>query len=409
MRLLYNIAIYLLVAGLWVLQLFNAKVRAMVRGRRKQRMEVREWKESCAQDDEGVMVHWSSLGEFEQGRTLNASLREKYPTAKLVLTFFSPSGYNACKNFEVVDKVFYLPFDTPSGVRRFVSDLAPSRVFIIKYEYWYNMLRQLNRAGSKVYIVSAIFRQKSAFFSSYAPVRTFYRSMLSFFTLIFVQNDYSAELLAQMGYGDRVKVVGDTRFDRVQQLCEQAQVNTLVGEFASAGQPLIVCGSTWGGDEQLLLEVMHSRPQWRFVVAPHEINHTHIQRFIEASSRSAALYSEGVVSADNTLLVVDTIGVLRSLYRYATVSYIGGGFGAGIHNTLEAATWGSPVVFGPKYEKFREARELIACGGAFSIGTLDELQGVLDSFRVAGRAGGARARAYVESEVGATLRIVGYL
>ncbi len=396
---------------MWLLQFFNGKVRAMVRGRQQQRAQLTAWhKEHVEGDSEVIMIHCSSLGEFEQGRVLISALREKYPTAQLVLTFFSPSGYNACKSFEGVDAVFYLPFDTRRAVRTFLRAVSPSKVFIIKYEYWYNLLRELKSSGSELYLVSAIFRSRSAFFSSYAPVRNFYRSMLSFFTTLFVQDSASAELLSQMGYTHNVMVAGDTRFDRVYELSSQAKANAFVEQFVSeTSSPVVVCGSTWAADEELLLRVMHLRPQWRFVVAPHEIHEAQIKRFIEQSGRSSARYSSSVVSSHDTLLVVDTIGVLRSLYRYATVCYIGGGFGSGIHNTLEAAVWGKPVVFGPRYEKFREAHQLISCGGGFSVSDFEGLLSVLDAMVEDGSVASQCSKLYVETEVGATARIISAL
>ncbi len=408
-RLVYNIGIHLFIAVVYLLQPLNSKLRKMVAGRRAQRITAKN-------QGDVIVIHCASLGEFEQGRPLIEKLRVRYPSARLVLTFFSASGYEIRKNYTGVDEVYYLPFDTAGGMRKFFYELKPSMCFIIKYEYWYNMLATLNRLGTKAYIVSAIFRQDSIFFKNKLGFGKFYRDILNRFTKIFVQDSASEELLSSIGIGEgRVIVAGDTRFDRVAKLTTEAKDIELVARFTEQVDPsqkeresvTVVCGSTWAQDEELLIEVMKERPRWKFIIVPHEISNSEIKRLMESSGRKAVRYSQGELSGDESLLIVDTIGLLSSIYRYGSVSYIGGGFGAGIHNTLEAAAWGLPVIFGTKYHKFREAVGLIKCGAARSISNGDELLDSLDYYlSEEGNNFGAVAREYVERHLGASEMIL---
>lgn len=353
-----------------------------------------------------ICVHAASLGEFEQGRPLIEALRARYPDSRLVLTFFSPSGYEVRKNYSVVDNVYYLPLDTPKAARRFARELKPDMVFFVKYEYWNNILRELKRVGARVYVVSAIFRPSMSFFRPAWRAGAFFRSILKVFDKIFVQDAHSAELLASIGFSDNVIVAGDTRFDRVARLVDSS--NTLPDVESFVGDSFtVVCGSTWGEDEDLLLEAMAKNKGWKFIVAPHHIDQSRIDRFIAQSGRSAIRYSKiGERTGLETLLVVDCIGILSSLYRYGAVAYIGGGFGAGIHNTLEAATWGMPVIFGPKYEKFHEAVELIESGAARSITSSEELCQAMADFARNHISTGSIAKQYVCRNIGATDRIL---
>lgn len=411
-RALYNLSISLFVALLYVVQLFNAKVRKMVVGRSGQ-----DFRDTSGVARETICIHCASLGEFEQGRSLIEALRTKYPNARLVLTFFSPSGYDIRRDYEGVDAVYYLPFDRPVAMRRFVEALSPSQFYIIKYEYWYNLLRELNRYGCELYLVSAIFRKNSVFFKSPWRGGAFYRGMLSYFTALFVQDEYSSELLGGLGYADKTVVVGDTRFDRVASVVGSARRIELVERFAQGSPLTIICGSSWDADEELLCEVMARREQWRFVVVPHEISESRIVKLIKNSGRIASRYSQGVIAEGSTLLVVDTIGLLSSLYGYGQIAYIGGGFGAGIHNTLEAATWGVPIVFGAKYHKFREARDLISLGAASSVSNGEEMLVAFDSYAQDGAQDGAQngahagalAKEYVAINTGATGKIISYI
>lgn len=354
------------------------------------------------------MVHCASLGEFEQGRPLVEALRAQYPEARLVVTFFSPSGYEIRKNYAGADAVYYLPLDTPRAARRFVAQLQPDRVFFVKYEFWRNILRALHRSGARVYLVSGIFRKDMTFFRSAWAGGNFFRSILGSFDHFFVQDEASASLLASIGLGDRVTVAGDTRFDRVAGLAQSAPRNEAVERFVGDSFT-VVAGSTWPEDEALLIELMAARPDWKFVVAPHEISSERIDRFMADSGRKAIRYSNiSAAQGDETLLMIDSIGLLSSLYRYGQLAYIGGGFGAGIHNTLEAAAWGRAVVFGPRYTKFREAVGLVECGAAISVTTADELKDAMATLSSSWRTVGDLAAAYVQSHIGATSIIMGY-
>lgn len=356
-----------------------------------------------------ICVHCASLGEFEQGRPLIEALRAKFKDARLVVTFFSPSGYEIRKNYSGADAVYYLPLDTPRAARRFIDQLQPDMLFLVKYEFWYNILRQARLSGTRIYIVSAIFRADMNFFAPAWRGGDFFRSILGFFDKIFVQDTASATLLEGIGLKERVVVAGDTRFDRVAGLTSSAPLIPSIKQFA-VGQTTIVCGSTWPPDEQLLLCLMDKQSDWRFIIAPHEIEMARIDRLIEASGRRAIKYSQiEQATGDESLLVIDSIGILSSLYRYGQVAYIGGGFGVGIHNTLEAATWGVPVIFGPRYQKFREAVGLVECGAAASIENSDELTKVVQKFADQNEDFGAKAAQYVRSHIGATDTIMAHL
>ncbi len=396
-RALYNFFVLLLTFTIFLGRFFNAKLAKMWQGRRAQKLAPRDAREV-------ILVHCSSLGEFEQGRVLIETLRGKCPEARLILTFFSSSGYEMRKNYAGVDEVYYLPLDRKRAVRKFLDTLCPNKVFIIKYEYWYNFLRELRGRGAEVYIVSAIFRRDSIFFKRCLGFGGFYRSMLGFFTKIFVQDAASKELLSEIGYSS--EVVGDTRFDRVAEISHTAKADSLVESFARGESPVVVCGSTWAADEALLCEVMKRRPQWRFVIAPHEINQAHIQHLEQKCGRVSSRHTSGVLAQDCSLLIIDRIGLLSGLYQYGDVAYIGGGFGAGIHNTLEAAAWSKGVIFGTNYKKFREAAKLIELGAGFSVSTLEELLQRLDYAVENSQHIGAIAGSYVKREAGATLKIV---
>lgn len=408
MRYIYNISIYLFGAAMWLSQPFVRKARLRLQG-------TRCTSKSCPAPRCGVkiLVHCASLGEFEQGRPLIEALRVKYPDAWLVLTFFSPSGYEPRKEYNGVNEVRYLPLDTPSAARRFAEELKPDMAYFVKYEYWANILRELHGVGCRIYLVSAIFRSQMSFFRSAWRGGNFFRGILRYYEQIFVQDDRSKELLSTIGISENVTVAGDTRFDRVAALVESAPRLPLIEKFVAgggggAGALTVVCGSTWPADEQLLLSLMAAHPEWRFVVAPHEISRSRIDRFVEASGRSAIIYTEGTVDDRASLLMIDCIGVLSAAYQYGQISYIGGGFGAGIHNTLEAATWGMPIVFGPRYAKFAEARELIALGGAFSVGSEAELLDVFDRLNATYKQCGEIAKDYVHRSIGATNIIMNF-
>ena len=319
-----------------------------------------------------VWVHVASLGEFEQGRPIIEKIRLEHPRYKILLTFFSPSGYEIRKDYPGADYIFYLPIDTPRNARRFLDIVRPEIAIFVKYEFWINLLTGLRRRGIRTYIVSASFRRNSVFFRQWGGL---WRQALETFDTLFVQNEESRILLGKLGF-DNVVVAGDTRFDRVAQIAANAKRIELVERFRG-GERLFVAGSTWGPDEELLIELMNANPGIKFVVAPHEMDESRIARLIGETRGGAVRYTrctDSTVLDDKQLLILDTVGILASVYGYATWAYIGGGFGVGIHNTLEAATFGLPVAFGPNYAKFKEARDLVTLGAARSVNSYEELR-----------------------------------
>lgn len=354
-----------------------------------------------------VWIHVASLGEFEQGRPIIERIRRDYPCYKLLVTFFSPSGYEIRKNYEGADYIFYLPLDTPGNARRFLDIVQPEAAIFVKYEFWLNLLAELRRRGVPTYIVSAIFRADSVFFRFYGGL---WRRALRAFRVLFVQNDESKQLLSRLGF-DNVVVAGDTRFDRVAQIARAARRIDVVERFKGEA-PLFVAGSTWGPDEELLVQLCNENPGIKFVIAPHEMDEGRIARLQEAIRGGALRYTQCTgtnACAGSQVLILDTVGLLASVYGYATWSYIGGGFGVGIHNTLEAATFGLPVAFGPNYRKFKEACDLVALGAAAPVTDYAALRDWFAPLRddsAARDAASRAARDYTEQHQGATERIV---
>lgn len=325
-----------------------------------------------------LWFHAASLGEFEQGRPIMESIRKEHPEYRLLLTFFSPSGYEVRKNYTGADLVCYLPFDTIFNVRRFLNIVQPQKVFFIKYEFWPNYLTALKQRGIPTYLISGIFRPSQLFFKNYAP---FYRRMLNSFTHLFVQNQESVDLLASIGRTEEVSISGDTRFDRVLEIQAAAKILPIIEQFAqnNAGN-VLVAGSSWPKDEEFIIPYFNEHPTLKLIIAPHEIHEDHLLT-IEAQlkrpfMRYSKMTSENASSMD--CLIIDGFGLLSSIYRYGDIAYIGGGFGNGIHNTLEAAVYGIPVIFGPKFDKFHEAKELLACGGGFTINSEAAFNQLLD-------------------------------
>ena len=404
MKVLYNLGIRLYGVAIRVASLFNEKATLWVKGRRGQ------WQRPCP-GGEGRLVwfHAASLGEFEQGRPVMERLRREEPGTRILLTFFSPSGYEIRKNYPGADIVCYLPLDTPGNARRFLDRYRPDAAVFIKYEFWYHFLRKLHRRGTPTYLISAIFRPGQPFFRRWGGL---HREMLSFFTRIFVQDDDSLRLLEGIGVRHAERV-GDTRFDRVQEIAAAAHPIPIVERFAG-DEPVMVCGSTWPEDETLLLDYMNRHPGARkWVVVPHEIGEGHVREILGKACVPAVRYTDSAADLQAArILVIDQIGFLSSVYRYASMAYIGGGFGRGIHNTLEAAVYGIPVIFGPRHQKFHEAVELLARGGAFTIKNGEELHALLDSLienPAIAQAAGGEALAYVRSQLGATDVIIRHL
>ena len=404
MNFLYNTAIRLYGAAAQVVSLRSKKVRKMLRGQHHTNDILRR---KLADKPGAIWFHASSLGEFEQGRPLIERLKREHPEKPVLLSFFSPSGYEVRKNYHLADCVVYLPFDAPHRVRKFIELARPSMAIFIKYEFWGNYLEELHRRGIPTYIISTIFRPGQRFFRRGGEM---FRRMLHCFTHLYVQDERSRRLLKIIGI-ENVTVAGDTRFDRVYEIAQQAKRLPEIERFA-ADAPVFIAGSTWPPDEELLVGLIERYPDVKFIVAPHEIDPARIEKFCERISRPALRYTQLTPQSDLAaagVLFVDTIGILSSVYRYGRWGYIGGGFGAGIHNTLEAATFGLPLAFGPRYGKFREARDLVTLRGAASIASAEELErwfaGLHDDPDATGRSG-TICKEYVLQHKGATARIM---
>ena len=380
-------------------------------------MRLGQWKtngilrEKIDRNAKYIWFHASSLGEFEQGRPLIEKIKAEHPECKILLTFFSPSGYEVRKNYGGADVVCYLPFDTPYRVKKFLDLSKPVMAIFIKYEFWDNYLSELKRRNIPVYIVSAIFRKEQLFFKWYGGM---YRKVLSYFTHIFVQDDASRELLSKYGVMN-VSVFGDTRFDRVQDVYKNTKqipmVELFVNNNRSDNQLTMVAGSSWQQDEEVYLNYFNEHPELKLIIAPHEIHKDHLMHIESMLKRPSIRLSEATEKdiKGKSCLIVDSFGLLSSIYRYGDLAYIGGGFGAGIHNVLEAAVYGIPVIFGPKYQKFKEARDLLQVGGAFSITdekTFESKMEELSTYRDLLEAAGAAAGDFVKSNIGATNRII---
>lgn len=404
MMFFYNIGIWFYGAAIRIASLFNSKAGLWVRGRKD---IFRRLKEALKGSSGVVWVHCASLGEFEQGRPVIEDIKKRYPEKKILLTFFSPSGYEIRKNYEGADFIFYLPLDTPGNARKFIDIVRPERAVFVKYEFWLNYLNYLRGQEIPTYIISAIFRQDSVFFRPYGGK---FREALRSFRTIFVQNSESKELLSGISVGN-VVVAGDTRFDRVAQIAAAVRKLDVLENFSN-GNKVFVAGSTWAPDEELLVKLINSHPELKFVIAPHEIEDERIEKLIASVNGRSCRYTLVDASADFSdarLLVIDTIGILSSVYRYADYCYIGGGFGVGIHNTLEAATFGLPISFGPNYMKFKEAREMIALGTSVSISSYEELDAwlvALESDAAKYATVKAKTLSYVSHNTGATRVII---
>ena len=402
---IYNVGIHLFALLMRVAALFNTKAKLWVDGRRGIFKHIAQ---SINTGDRIVWIHAASLGEFEQGRPVIERIKRDYPERKILLTFFSPSGYEVRKGYEGVDYIFYLPADTLSNAKRFVGLVRPEVAIIIKYEFWLNILSQLHRVRCKTYLISAIFREDQIFFKKYGEI---FREALRGFKVIFVQNDQSKELLSSIGI-DQVVVAGDTRFDRVASIANSSPNNDIVERFQN-GSKVFIAGSTWGLDEEVIKPMIEKYTDLKFIIAPHEMVQDRIDALISGSSRRGIRYTEcisgGVNLAEYDVLIIDTIGILSSVYRYARYAYIGGGFGVGIHNTLEAATFGLPLIFGPNYLKFKEARDMIASGAATTITSSDGLDVWLSDMEERGELYEERhllAQSYVQDNIGATDLII---
>lgn len=362
--------------GVWLISPWNPKARLWLKGRRGLFEKIS--KTIPKHPSELIWMHCASLGEFEQGRPVIENLKAIYPQSRIIITFFSSSGYEIQKKYPGADAIFYLPVDSAQNARRFLDITQPTLILWVKYEYWYYYLTEIKRRNIPLLLISGIFWKEQLFFKAYGSL---YRSMLPCFTHIFVQTVESRGLLNSIGVSENVSISGDTRFDRVIEIAETGEpllhIKKFCGDF-----PIIVAGSTWQEDEEELDHFANTHPKIKFIIAPHEIDAPHLLEVKKLFVHSV-LYSEFIAKENEGLsanvLIIDNIGMLSRLYKYATITYVGGGFGDdGVHNVIEAAVYGKPVIFGPVYEKFVEAVDLVDCGGAFSIENALELEELLD-------------------------------
>jgi 3-deoxy-D-manno-octulosonic-acid transferase len=407
LHLIYNIGIYLYTLGVRIAALFNKKAKLWVNGRKDIFNELSSWRKQHSTDDV-IWMHCASLGEFEQGRPVLEALRQQYPHKKLVLTFFSPSGYEVRKNYAGADLICYLPADTPRNSKRFITILRPQAALIIKYEYWANYFFECSKQNVPLFIVSGILRKDQRFFGS---MNGFWRKVLDGVTHFFVQNTETQQLLASIGYSN-VTLAGDSRFDRVVDIAQQAKEFEDIRKFKSDSFCIII-GSSWPQEEQMMQSWMQENSDCKLILVPHEIHETHIASIQKLYPQSVRwTMREGVNLSQTRMLILDTIGMLSSIYRYGDVAMIGGGFGKGIHNTLEAAVWSIPVLYGPKIDKFEEAKQLVKIKGGFVFHSSEELNDLLNHFkqnRGECRAAGERAGQYVKSSTGATTLVLQHL
>ena len=408
---IYNLIIYIYLWGVAVYSRFNEKVRKMWRG---ERAAFGVLKEKVDPQAKYVWFHAASLGEFEQGRPLMERLRKEHPEYKILLTFFSPSGYEVRKNYEGADIICYLPLDTPINAIRFLRLVRPVMAFFIKYEFWYNYLHILKHRNVPVYSVSSIFRPDQVFFKWYGRQ---YGRVLNCFTHFFVQNEVSKELLAKIGI-TCVSVVGDTRFDRVIQIRDAAKQLPIVENFIEGTQEsekspkVFVAGSSWPPDEEIFIKYFNQHKDWKLIIAPHVIGEDHLQQIEKLlDGRKVVRYTQAEANdqlSTADVLIIDCFGLLSSIYHYGDVAYVGGGFGVGIHNLLEAAVWDVPVFFGPNNQKFHEAQGLKQSGG-FEIKDYEDFERQMNRFASDSdylQEQGRKAGQFVQSLAGATEKVM---
>ena len=414
---IYNIVIYFVLWGIAIASLFNEKVRKMWRGERE---AFKILKQKVDPNAKYIWFHAASLGEFEQGRPLMERIRKEYPQYKILLTFYSPSGYEVRKNYEGADIICYMPVDTRLNAIRFLRLVRPVMAFFIKYEFWSNFLHILKHRNIPTYSVSSIFREDQVFFKWYGRN---YAGVLKCFTRFFVQNEESKRLLEGIGI-TAVDVVGDTRFDRVLQIKEAAKqlpiceaFRTGVASSQSADVPhhdfkVFVAGSSWPPDENIFIPFFNEHKDWRLLIAPHVIAEEHLKLILSLiKGKKVVRYTQTTPeeAADADVLIIDCFGLLSSMYNYGDVAYIGGGFGVGIHNTLEAAVWNMPVIFGPNNKKFQEAQGLLKSGGGFEINNYEDFSGLMTSLmndETFLKQAGDKAGAFVAHLAGATDKVL---
>lgn len=404
----YNIIICLYYVGVAIAGLFSNKVRTMRKGEKATFSYLKQNMDSNAKY---IWFHAASLGEFEQGRPIIEELRSKYPDYKILLTFFSPSGYEVQKNYKGADLICYLPIDTPYLAHKFLNTIMPVMAFFIKYEFWYNYLHILHKNNVPVYSVSSIFREGQIFFRWYGKG---YAEVLQYFTHFYVQNEKSCQLLATLGIHD-VTIVGDTRFDRVLQIKQKAKRLPIIERFIGDSEKVLVAGSTWPGDETILIPYFNNHRDCKLIIAPHVVTEEHIAQIVSQCQVKVLRYTELENSqpfdwAQGKILIIDCYGLLSSIYNYGIVTHVGGGFDpTGVHNVLEAAVWDRPVVYGPDYTDYQEAIGLHESGGGLVVRDAKEFNAVLDKLFTDPdylASTSTKSGAYVKSQQGATQKIL---
>lgn len=402
---MYTLGIYIYIGLVKLAALFgHRKAKKMIEGRKESFIKL---KEGIEQGVDYLWFHVSSLGEFEQGRPLMERIKAEYPQYKIVLTFFSPSGYESAKKYQFADIICYMPFDTVLNAKRFVRMLNPKMAFFVKYEFWMNFLFELKRCNVPTYSVSSIFRRGQVFFR---PWGFYYRKALRCFDHLYVQNETSRQLLAEIGI-DNVSITGDTRFDRVAKILEISRQLPLVEAFVAGSNKIFIAGSSWGPDEEVYLPYFNENKGWKLIIASHEVDETRIKEITSRVNGVCVCYTKATMDEVRAAdcLIIDCFGLLSSIYRYGNVAYVGGGFGVGIHNILEAAVYGIPVFFGPNNAKFQEATSLKECGGGIEIRSAEEFASRMRCFDENPkelRAAGAAAGSYVSENSGATDKIL---
>jgi 3-deoxy-D-manno-octulosonic-acid transferase len=404
---LYNFGIFLYGLILRLLTPFNSKAKLFIKGRSRL---FEELEKEINPGEKHVWFHFASLGEFEQGRPVLERIKSSQPHKKIVVTFFSPSGYEIRKNYPLAEGVFYLPLDTRKNALRFIKAINPELAVFTKYEFWHHYFLVLKEKNVPLFLISGIFRPNQVFFKSYGG---FYRNVLKNVSQFFVQNEESARLLAGVGIS-AVRIAGDTRFDRVFENAEKDAEVPFINQFCG-NYPVLIGGSTWPKDEQLIATLVSKNKDWKFILAPHEVHAEHLAQMevlfpaaVRYSVLKAALMNQVNLATpllQAQVLIMDNIGLLSNLYAYGNIAYIGGGFGVGIHNTLEAAAFGKPILFGPEYHKFQEAKDLLKLGAAVSVSDSEGLNAGFLQLRH-NEAAGSLAKEYVREHKGATEAIV---
>ncbi len=409
MKFIYNLAIAGYAAAIRLAALFNKKAALFVKGRQHLFQQLETFS-STRTGHPVIWLHCASLGEFEQGRPVIEKIKEQFPHHQIALTFFSPSGYELRKDYALADLVCYLPMDQPGKASRFVQQLNPDLAIFVKYEFWINHLRALRQNDIPVVLISAVFRKEQLFFKPYGNL---FLQELKAFDQLFIQDEASARLLEKTGI-EQYTIAGDTRIDRVIDIAQNVKNYPNISDFC-AHKKILICGSTWGGDEDILLPFINEElaTDWKAIIAPHDIRPSRIAQIAQKLTVSHQRYSQlnPETIGDSRVLIIDNIGMLSALYQYGTIAYIGGGFGVGIHNTLEPMAFEVPVIFGPKFEKFIEAREMTSRGGAFSIDNAAAFREVFQALQLPENYQAATAviRQFLQENQGSTKQIVQYL